>query len=78
MTRPHNCRHCASMCCGDANWCDERDEVMTDRQISVARNCPHWQWCEIDALTLQEWHECVPKKRSVALEGQMELVVKDD
>jgi len=75
MSRPHNCRHCAFMCCGDANWCSEHEEVMSDKQILVARKCPDWHWCEMDALTMVEWHEHVPKIKRAVLDGQTQLEV---
>lgn len=71
MSRPHNCRHCTFMVCGDANWCSEHNEVMSDVQILVARKCPDWEWNEIDALTLTEWKP-KPEKKAV-LDGQMKL-----
>ena len=74
MTRPHNCRHCSFMVCGDANWCDEHKEVMSDAQISVARKCPEWEWNELDALTLEEWVP-KPEKKSLAQDEQMSLDV---
>ena len=75
MSRPHNCRHCAFMCCGDANWCSEHEEVMSDMQILVARKCPDWHWCEMDALTMVEWHEHVPQSKRSVLDGQTRLEV---
>lgn len=72
MSRPHNCRHCSQMVCGDANWCSKHEEVMSDAQITVARKCPNWEWCEWDSLTLTEWKEPPPKKKRVD-EGQMKL-----
>lgn len=75
MSRPHNCRHCSFMVCGDANWCSEHEEVMSDAQISVARKCPGWEWNELDALTLTEWKEPPPKRRHV-VEGQMKLGIE--
>lgn len=77
MSRPHNCRHCSFMVCGDANWCSEHEEVMSDEQILVARKCPDWQWCEIDALTLVEWHEHVPQSKRAVLDGQIRLEVSE-
>lgn len=75
MSRPRNCRHCAFMCCGDANWCGEHEETMSDRQISTARKCPDWQWCEIDALTLVEWREHTPQGKRAVPDGQTRLEV---
>lgn len=74
MSRPHNCRHCTFMVCGDANWCSEHNEVMSDIQIFVARKCPDWEWNEIDALTLTEWKPNSGKK--AVLDGQMKLEVE--
>ena len=74
MCKPHNCRHCSFMVCGDANWCDEHDECMSDTQISVARKCTDWEWNEIDALTFKEW-EPAPERKNLILEGQMALEV---
>ena len=50
--RPRNCRHCTHMTCGDANYCDETQETMSDAAISVRRSCDKWEWNPIDALTL--------------------------
>ena len=75
MSRPRNCRHCTWMVCGDANWCSEHEECMTDAQIFVARKCPEWEWNKIDALTLQEWVEHVPIEKRAVLDGQMTLEV---
>lgn len=76
MSRPHNCRHCSSMCCGDANWCSEHNEVMNDGQICAARNCPEWELNPIDALTLKEWEPTHPSKRAM-LDGQMTIGVAE-
>ena len=77
MSEPHNCRHCSFMVCGDANWCSEHEEVMSDMQIWAARKCPEWEWNPIDALTLAEWTETPPRKRPV-LDGQMAIEMGDD
>lgn len=75
MSRPRNCRHCAFMCCGDANWCDEHDEAMSDAQISVHRNCPDWRWCELDALTFKVFVEsCESQELNVDRQLRMEMV----
>ena len=73
MSRPHNCRHCSFMACGDANWCSEHEEVMSDMQIWVARNCSEWEWNPIDALTLREWKPIPPSERKGVLDGQTTL-----
>lgn len=77
MSKPHNCRHCSFMVCGDANWCSEHEETMSDMQIWVARKCPEWEWNPIDALTLAEWTETPPRKRPV-LDGQMVIELMGD
>lgn len=77
MAQPHNCRHCSFMACGDANWCSEHEEVMSDTQIWAARKCPEWEWNPIDALTLAEWTETQPRKRPV-LDGQMAIDLRGD
>lgn len=78
MSRPSNCRHCASMCCGDVNWCDEHDEAMSDIQILVHRNCPDFRWCRVDALTFEVWWEDKPPRpKHMRCDGQMELEVAD-
>lgn len=58
------------MACGDANWCSEHEEVMSDMQIWVARNCSEWEWNPIDALTLREWKPIPPSERKGVLDGQ--------
>jgi len=63
------------MVCGDANWCSEHEECMTDMQIWVARKCPEWEWNPIDALTLKEWEEHIPVNRRAVLDRQMMLEV---
>ena len=77
MAKPHNCRHCSFMVCGDANWCSEHEEVMSDMQIQTARKCPEWEWNPIDALTLAEWAEAQPRKCPV-LDGQMVIELMGD
>lgn len=77
MSRPHNCRHCSFMVCGDANWCSEHEEVMSDVQIFVARKCQDWEWNPIDALTFAEWTPTPPSKSAV-LDGQMRLAGGED
>lgn len=72
MSRPHNCRHCTFMVCGDVNWCSEHEEVMSDMQIQVARKCSEFEWNSIDALTLTEWEPMPPRKR-IVLDGQTTL-----
>ena len=74
MSRPRNCRHCTWMVCGDANWCSEHEEVMSDGQIWVAWKCPEWEWNPIDALTLKEWVPTPLSKRAV-LDGQIMMEV---
>ncbi len=71
MSRPHNCRHCSHMTCGDANWCSQHNELLSDGQIVAARKCPDWEWNPIDALTFIEWSSN-PDKKAV-LDGQMKL-----
>lgn len=78
MAKPHNCRHCSFMVCGDANWCSEHEEVMSDMQIWVARKCPEWEWNPIDALTLHEYQERMPVGKRAVLDGQLELGVEVD
>lgn len=75
MSKPRNCRHCTWMVCGDANWCSEHEEVMTDYQIWVRRECPDFEWNPLDALTQKEWEETPPKKRPV-LDGQLVMEVE--
>lgn len=77
MSKPRNCRHCSFMVCGDANWCSEHKEVMSDMQIWVARKCPQWEWNEIDAPTFEEWTEIQPRKCPV-LDGQMAMELGGD
>ena len=76
MSKPHNCRHCSFMVCGDVNWCSKHYEVMSDMQIWAARKCPEWEWNPIDALTYKEWTETQPRKRPV-LDGQMAIELED-
>lgn len=73
MSRPHNCVHCTWMVCGDANWCSEKNEVMSDPQIIVNRNCPMWEWNPINALTLEEYDKYRPTKGRAVLDGQLKL-----
>lgn len=75
MSKPRNCRHCSFMTCGDANWCSERNEVMSDSQINASRRCPMWEWNPIDALTIEEWVEHIPMPRRPVLDGQLRLDV---
>jgi len=75
MSMPRNCRHCSYMVCGDANWCSEHEEVMSDMQILAARKCPEWEWNPIDALTLKEWKSALPSRKTV-LDGQMRIEVE--
>lgn len=65
MSNPRNCRHCTFMVCGDANWCSEHEECMSDAQISAGRSCPEWEWNPIDALTFEEY-EKPPERLRVA------------
>ncbi len=74
MSRPRNCRHCAWMVCGDANWCSEHEEVMSDAQISVHRNCPDWRWCELDALTFEVFVDSC-ERQGLNVDGQLRMEV---
>lgn len=76
MGMPRNCRHCAHMVCGDANWCGEHEECMSDAQISCFRGCSDWAWHPMDALTFEEWAEPPAKVRDDG--GQMEIVLECD
>lgn len=76
MSRPRNCRHCSFLTCGDANWCSERNEVMSDLQINASRRCPMWEWNPMDALTLDEWSEQGPKSARVNLVGQLRMELR--
>lgn len=78
MSRPHNCRHCSFMVCGDANWCSEHEEVMSDMQIWAARKCPEWEWNPMDALTLKEWEPTPPSEQKAVLDGQMAIEMGGD
>lgn len=74
MSKPRNCRHCTWMVCGDANWCSEHEEVMSDVQIWAARKCPEWEWNPIDALTFEEW-TLKPQRKRAVLDDQMMMEV---
>lgn len=74
MSRPRNCRHCAFMCCGDANWCSEHEKVMSDAQISVHRNCQDWRWCELDSLTFEVFAEAC-ERQELIVDRQMRMEV---
>lgn len=74
MAKPRNCRHCSFMVCGDANWCSEHEETMSDMQIQVARKCPEWEWNEIDALTMKEWKSTPQSERKAVLDGQVTML----
>lgn len=78
MSKPHNCRHCSFMVCGDANWCSEHEETMTDMQIRVARECPEWEWNELDALTFEVWRESVSVEKRPVLDGQTAMELEGD
>lgn len=68
-TKLMNCRHCTHMTCGDANWCDAREVMFSDAAIGVRRKCEYWEWCPIDALTLEDpdHDRAVAEKREMAL-----------
>lgn len=65
MAKTLNCRHCTSMVCGDANWCQEREVTMSYAQISAYRRCKFFEYNPIDALTMAdpEHEEAVRARR---------------
>ena len=54
---PINCRHCVHMTCGDVNWCDVLEDILSDSEISEFKGgfCRGFEWCDVDALTFVRW-----------------------
>lgn len=48
---PQYCKYCANMVCGDANYCNVKQECYTDEQLSRANKCKHFELNRINALT---------------------------
>jgi hypothetical protein len=65
--KPRNCRHCTHMVCGDANWCSEKEETMSDAAISAHRKCSSFEYNPIDALTLDGIDDVFRAERERAL-----------
>lgn len=55
------CLWCAFMCCGDANWCSERERVYSDSYLYREHRCEAFRDCGISAVTLQDRVERTPK-----------------
>ena len=55
------CLWCANMCCGDANWCSERERIYSDSYLYREHECGHFRDCGISAVTLQDRVERKPK-----------------
>ena len=70
---PRTCRWCSRMMCGDGNWCEATDTLMTTAQISVRRDCPYFSRVAIDALTGARWEPSAKGGRVV--EGQTRMVL---
>lgn len=66
------CRYCSNMCCGDANWCDVKEETYSDSYIKHTNNCKHFVFNPIDALqeNLKGYH---PRKNNKIDEHQTKL-----
>lgn len=46
------CRYCSNMVCGDGNYCTEKKECYTDKQICRPNKCKKFDLNPIDALGL--------------------------
>ena len=44
------CRYCANMVCGDANYCTEKQQTYSDKQIKQLNKCKYFNFNPIDAL----------------------------
>ncbi len=44
------CRYCVNCICGDFNYCDFKNKVMSDNTIKTINKCKNFQFCQTDAL----------------------------
>ena len=61
------CRYCvnAYLQGDDMIWCEPKDEIRTDRQITRLNRCPHFEFCSIDVLNPEREYRPVEKRRAV-------------
>lgn len=60
------CRYCvnAYLQGDDMIWCEPKDEIRTDRQITRLNHCPHFEFCSIDVLNPEREYRPVEKRRA--------------
>lgn len=60
------CRYCvnAYLQGDDMIWCEPKDEIRTDRQITRLNHCPHFEFCSIDVLNPEREYRPAEKRRS--------------
>lgn len=60
------CRYCARAFLQDDDmiWCEPKDEIRTDRQITRLNRCPHFEFCSIDVLNPEREYRPVEKRRA--------------
>jgi len=52
MSRVKMCRFCTFMTCGDANWCSELNECLSEGEIREENHCKQFEFNPIDAITM--------------------------
>lgn len=70
------CRYCAYAYLQDENmiWCESKDEIRTDRQISRLNRCPNFKFNPIDVLNPDRVYE--PAKNRKKFDGTEDHVSK--
>lgn len=65
------CRYCAHAFAQDDDmiWCEAKDEIRTDRQITRLNRCPHFEFCSIDVLNPEREYKPTANRRRVQENG---------
>lgn len=60
------CRYCAHAFAQDDDmiWCEVKDEIRTDRQITRMNRCPYFEFCSIDVLNPEREYRPSEKRRA--------------
>lgn len=63
------CVYCSRMSCGDANYCSVKEKTYSDNSIKTLNKCKDFDFCRINALTMEEYKP----KRTKKDKGQLSL-----
>lgn len=65
------CRYCARAFLQDDDmiWCETKNEIRVDRQITRLNHCPHFEFCSIDVLNPEREYKPAANRKRVQENG---------